>query len=253
MNNAGSGVQGPWSRGASTDSVLSPQSTALSGFTLIEVLLALAILAIVMTTIYGSFGTASRNIERAEEVRDGTDRARTLIARITTDLSNAYFVPNSPDTFQTFFLGKKFQTEDEKKRRYDSVNLTTLTNTRKADTKEMSLWEVGYFFQDKPDGSGRLLTRREKRVLDKASPPLEGGADPFSLTDTVDIMQIRYYNGTIWVDDWTRKVCRDCPKPLRLLWSWRTAGSTRPRWTWGIQTECCRGNTKPMRRVADFP
>lgn len=169
------------------------------GFTLLEVLLALTILAVIMTSIYGSFSTSGRNVERAEEVRDGTDRARTLIARLANDIANACIIGGMSETF---FYGKKFETE-EGKRRLDSIHLTTLTNWRKPDSKEMELWEVGYFFQERPDGKGRVLMRKEKRELSTAVLPREGGVD-YMLTDAVQALQLRYYNGAKWTDEWTQ-------------------------------------------------
>jgi len=168
------------------------------GFTLLEVLLALTILAVIMTSIYSSFATAGRNRERAEEVRDGTDQVRTLIARLTNDIANAYLGGMS----ETFFYGKKFETEEEKQR-FDSIYLTTLTNWRKPDSKEMELWEVGYFFQEMPDGTGRVLMRKEKREFSKDVPRREGGVD-YELTDAVQGLQLRYYNGVTWADEWTQ-------------------------------------------------
>jgi len=188
-SDGGSRVKGQGSGGTTT--------THSKGFTLLEVLLAMAILAVVMTTIYSSFSTAGRNIERAGEVRDGTDRVRTLIARLTNDIANAYTGMNG-----TFFYGKKFETEQEKQR-FDSIYLTTLTNWRRPNSREMELWEVGYFFQERPEGGGRVLMRKEKREIPKDGPPREGGFD-YELTDTVQALQLRYYNGTKWVDEWTQ-------------------------------------------------
>lgn len=191
MNNCGSGVRGQRSGGTTT-----PQS---SGFTLLEVLLALTILAVIATTIYGSFSTTGRNVERAEEVRDGTDMARTLVARLTNDIANACIIGGMSETF---FYGRKFETE-EKKQRFDSIHLTTLTNWRRPDSKEMELWEVGYFFKERPDGTGRVLMRKEKRELSKDPPPREGGVD-YELTDAVQALRLRYYNGAKWTDEWTQ-------------------------------------------------
>ena len=170
------------------------------GFTLLEVLLALAILAAIVTSIYASFSTSAVNRERAEEVRDGTDRARTLMARMASDVANAYVIAGMSETF---FYGSKFESE-ENKQRYDSIALTTLTNWRTPGSKEMELWEVGYFFQEKPDGAGRVLMRKEKRELSKDSPPREGGVDQ-ELTDTVEGLRIRYSSdGRTWNDEWKR-------------------------------------------------
>ncbi|HET7317853.1 MAG TPA: prepilin-type N-terminal cleavage/methylation domain-containing protein, partial [Nitrospirota bacterium] len=46
------------------------------GFTLLEVLIAVAIMSAIVTVIYASFSTASRNVQQAEEIRDSADLAR---------------------------------------------------------------------------------------------------------------------------------------------------------------------------------
>ncbi len=198
MNNSpGSGVRGLGSGKRSTR----PSSRVTrrsSGFTLIEVLLALMILAVVVTGIYQSFSTAGQNVQQAEKVRDGTDTARTLLSRLTADLNNAYV---NGMMSGTFFYGKKVEDEDTKKR-YDEVSLTTLTNWRRPNTAETELWELGYYFQDRPEEKKRVLMRREKRELSRDVPPLEGGVE-YELTDQVQGMQIRYSNdGTNWKDEW---------------------------------------------------
>jgi type II secretion system protein J len=174
------------------------------GFTLIEVLLALAILAAVMTVVYASFSSTSQNVEQAEAVRDGTDLARTLIARISDDITNAYYHKDMNTI--TILYGKKEEVgTGNDKRRLDSISMTTLTNWRKPDSKETDLWEVGYHFEETADGKGQVLMRREKRELSKDVPLLEGGVD-YEITDKVEGLQLRYNKGSQSSDEWdTRK------------------------------------------------
>lgn len=175
-----------------------------SGFTLIEVLLALAILAIISTVIYSSFSTAGQSVEHAEAQRDNTDLARTLIAKMSSDLSNAFCSPGYSAALQskTIFYGKKVDTPgDDSIGRIDSLFLTTLTNWRSPNSKEMDLWEVGYFFKEKPEGEGYVLMRREKRDFTTDEPPLEGGAE-YAITDKIEELRLRYYVGSQWKDEW---------------------------------------------------
>jgi len=173
------------------------------GFTLLEVLLAMSILAMLVTVIYSSFSTASRSVESAELVRDETDLARTLIARLSQDIENADCanVADNP-----VFYGKKDEVETEGgKRRHDSLAMTTLTNFPRPDSKETELLEADYYFKEKADGKGYSLMRREKRELTKEVKPLEGGVE-YEITDQVDELRFRYSdNGTIWLDEWGDK------------------------------------------------
>ncbi len=198
-----------------------PRST---GFTLIEVLLAIAILVVILSVVYGSFSTAGRNVEQAETARDETDLARTLLSKLTDDLASAYFNPNvnlvnsntKANVNLTILYGKKAEAgEGEDKVRHDSLSLTTLTNERRPDSKETELLEVGYFFKEKPDGSGYSLYRREKRELSADVPPLEGGVE-YEITDRVEGLRLRYYNGTKWVDEWDSRTLGGLPKTVEL-------------------------------------
>ncbi len=182
------------------------------GFTLLEVLLAMAILAVILTVIYQSFSTAGQGIQQAEEVRDSTDTARTLLSRLTTDLANVYVSSKMSDT--TFIYGKKVE-DDDTKERIDGVYLTTLTNWRRPNTAETELWELGYYFQDRPEEKKRVLIRREKREISSDVPPLEGGVE-YELTDQVKGMQIRYSNdGSNWKDDWPKG--QSLPKAVEIV------------------------------------
>ena len=184
----------------------------------------MTILVVIMSVVYGSFSTAGRNVEQAEAARDETDLARTLLAKLSDDLVNAYDNPNmnavnlntNAKVKLTIFYGKKAEAgEGEGKVRHDSLSLTTLTNERRPDSKETELLEVGYFFKEKPDGSGYSLYRREKRELSADVPPLEGGVE-YEITDRVEGLQFRYYNGTKWVDEWDTRTLGGLPKTVEL-------------------------------------
>jgi len=179
-----------------------------NGFTLLEVLIAVAIMAMIVSVIYASFGTASRNVEQAEARRDATDLARTLMAKLASDITNAYF---SPSMTETFFYGKKSGSGPDAAR-FDTLAFTTLTNWRRPNTKETELWEVGYWFEETAEKNGKALLRKEKRELNKDTPPLEGGTD-FMLTDRIKSLQLRYFNGLVWTDDWDNRSLRSAALP----------------------------------------
>jgi len=187
------------------------------GFTLIEVLLAMAILSVIMTVIYASFATAGKNVEQAEAIRDETDIARGLLVRLSSDIANAYI---GRSTATTFFYGKKEEFPDENagdtKIRRDSIAMTTLTNYPRS-SKETELWEVGYFFKEQPDRKGFALFRREKRELSKVFPPLDGGTE-YEITDRVESLQFRYTSdGTTWTDNGWPLSSSSQPKGVEII------------------------------------
>ncbi|MGE5173154.1 MAG: type II secretion system protein GspJ [Betaproteobacteria bacterium] len=176
------------------------------GFTLLEVLIAVAIMAGIVTVIYTTFFTAGRNVEQAEAIRDTTDLVRTLVSKLSSDIANAYV--NTGMNSQaplTVFYGKKVEpSTGTQKSRYDELYLTTLTNWRRPGSKETDLWEVGYYFKEKPDGTGYVMMRREKRELSRDVPALEGGVE-YQMTDRVRSLQLRYKSGSTWSDEWNNR------------------------------------------------
>ena len=190
----------------------------MNGFTLLEVLIAVAIMSGIISVIYASFFTASRNIEQAEDIRDSSDMARTLVTKIADDISNAYYkLEMNSRAVITIFNGKKEQTETtDEKSRLDNIALTTLTNWRAPNTTETDLWEVGYYFKQKPDGSGYVMMRREKRELSKEVPAGEGGVE-YEITDRVKFLQLRYNTGgDTWYDEWNSTTLKALPKLVEI-------------------------------------
>ena len=203
-NRSGVGSQGSGEDGA-------PNSR---GFTLLEVLIAVAIMAGIVTVLYTTFSTSSRNVEQAEEKRDTADLARTLIARLSSDITNAFY----DQTRQaTFFYGKKSGIASNEPR-FDNIALTTYTNWRTPNTKETDLWEVGYRFEEQPGKDTRALIRKEKRLISDDLPPLDGGTD-YTLTMRVKNLRLRYFNGAQWSDDWDNRSSRSVtlPKAVEIM------------------------------------
>ena len=175
------------------------------GFTLLEVLLAMSILALIVTVVYTTFSTASQSVQHAEAARDETDLARTLIARLSLDIENADCAHVAYGSVPVFY-GKKEEVETEGvKRRHDNLAVTTLTNFPRPDSKETELLEADYYFKEKEDGKGYSLMRRENRELKQGVVPLEGGME-YEITDQVNDLRFRYSrDGSTWVDDWNNK------------------------------------------------
>jgi hypothetical protein len=180
----------------------------------------MGILSLIVTVIFASFAGAGRNVEQAEAIRDRTDLARTLMAKLSDDIANAY---SNPFMKETVFVGTP-STRETNTLRNDSVLLTTLTNWRKPDSHETELWEVGYRFEEKPDGTGRVMVRHEKRELKKDVPPGEGGLD-MEITDKVKELRLRYSSGLVsagststkWEDAWDSRSSRKLPRTVEIM------------------------------------
>ncbi len=185
-----------------------------AGFTLLEILLAVAILAFFLAALYGGFSTMSRTVKNAEAIRNAIDRDRTLIARLSADIANAFYSPAMPETI--FYGEESTPEQQDEDARFDSLTLTSLTNWRQPNSPETDLQEIGYRFEEKPDGTGMVLIRRVKKELGPDSPPLEGGTD-YPVTDRLHGLRLRYYDGSQWKDGWDSRVSHTLPVAVEIL------------------------------------
>jgi hypothetical protein len=140
------------------------------------------------------------------------------MTRLSTEIANGYCKGNPPAIFRV--IPEEIQGESVKadeKIRHDKITMTTLTHWRKLDSKETELWEVEYFFKEKPEGKGYALYRREKTELSKDVPAGEGGNE-YEMTDRVQSLQFRLSaNGSTWTDSgWGNTTACILPKTVEI-------------------------------------
>lgn len=166
------------------------------GFTLMEVLIAIAILAIVMAIVYGSFAQTRRVIDRAEGAVDELRGVRVAFNRMMLDLSMAFISPNDKDNEYTVFVGTD---SDAGGYPDDSIDFTSYSNRiRNKDAKESDQMEVGYYLKRDYEGKAVLL-KREKKRLDKN--PMYGGKS-YEITEDIVGLNFRYLEKGAWYDSW---------------------------------------------------
>lgn len=174
------------------------------GFTLMEVLIAIAILAIVMAIVYGSFVQTRRVIDRAEGAVDELRGVRVAFNRMMLDLNMAFIsTPVSqtpPQTTQnnesTFFVGTDGVAGGYPN---DSIDFTSFSNKiRSRDARESDQMEVGYYLKRDYEGKA-VLMKREKKRLDKN--PMYGGKS-YEITEDIVGLNFRYLKEGAWYDSW---------------------------------------------------
>lgn len=186
---------------------------AHAGFTLIEVVVAIGLLAVVMTIVYGAF---SRSIDVTRETAEVTERVRqvqVITERLVDELSAAYWsnrpmVPASADTQgRGTFLGTT-DTAMDAEVRLDRLVWTTLAHRRYvADRPETDVSEVTYRVAVKADATeGRLVRDERINVLADSGWAMQSD----EIADGVSEFRLRYLIKGEWVDEW------DADQRLRL-------------------------------------
>lgn len=173
------------------------------GFTLLEVMVSVALLMIVSTALWRTMAMTFDTKTEVQRLNDRFHEARQITARIAKEMRMAFLRSDLPDPFLeedpsmvTRFLG----TEDE------VAFATTAHLPLQAGARESDQAEVAYFLRsgnrDNPY-DGKTLYRRESKRIDNK--PDRGGST-WAVVDGVKEFQLEYWDDSkeIGGDAWTR-------------------------------------------------
>ncbi len=164
------------------------------GFTLIEMLIAIAIFALLMISVYQTFDQSFRSYQMVEQSRDLNETARLILDRIQDDLQSAAIFH---ENVNMVFVGE--HGSGTTNRPTDRLVFTTLNHLSLDPTApESDLAEVEYGIRPDPDTHQPLLLRREKPYLDEDH--TQGGV-LMVLSDHVMGLGFKYFDGTDQLKD----------------------------------------------------
>ncbi|MBL8609569.1 MAG: prepilin-type N-terminal cleavage/methylation domain-containing protein [Myxococcales bacterium] len=172
----------------------------LRGLTLLEILVSVAVLALISMLLYGAFDSMSRG-KKAEQMRaDRSRQGRDAVQRMARELQGAFLSGHQPQstslvTRSTAFVGQNS--------RFDRLDFTAFAHRRvEKEAKESDQCELGYFVVKDPDVQDKFdLVRREQTPIDLD--PLKGGVVNVVAED-VESFDIKYLDpltGT-WSESW---------------------------------------------------
>lgn len=170
------------------------------GFTLIEILVAISIGAILLTTIYGVFGSVSGARDRLEAIGEEYHQARVLYDRLASEIRSGYFNTASKQT-----------------------RLVAGNNTQGYPFLEFSTTLSTPLFGGRPGGISlvryeQLEMEREIRLYRNEWPLLnaEPSHEPQLLITGLKSFALRYYDGANWQDDWDSRQMGKLPEMIEL-------------------------------------
>jgi type II secretion system protein J len=181
------------------------------GFTLVELMLAILILAIMMSIVYGVVVSTVSAARRVEEITASSEVGPAILTRIRADLESA-FLPKDGE----FFLGGKRAGGGSDRDRLDFIS-SEVAYGAENDVEEPRFHcinEVGYQVLDsRKDPNAGVLYRREDFFID--ADPLKGG-HLTEMYDRVRSLSFRYYDGEEWKPEWSSKVKKGLPKAVEI-------------------------------------
>jgi len=181
--------------------IQSKKRRASRAFTLVELLVAIAVLAGISIIIYGAFSGMKRSREGVERLQDRYREGRLAMARMTRELSSAFISLHTPilpslQVEKTAFIGTTGTPADR-------VDFDSFANRRIDRNSHVSdQCELSYFGSQDPDSPGVTdLVRRISTTLDMD--PRKGGHVEVLATD-IDLFKLQYLDPQSgnWVDTW---------------------------------------------------
>jgi len=173
-----------------------PCARSQRGMTLMEVILAIGVLAMISSITYGAIANASAMAEEATAQRQIRAMGRNAVEIMQRELSLAFISQNQTDYYRTQFKGTDRDPIDEvyfvamaHQKRYAGV--------KEGDAAEFSYWSE----EDRRGGPYRSLVHRESPIIDDQP---ERGGTVLALSHDVRRLNLRYYDERKeeWLDEW---------------------------------------------------
>jgi general secretion pathway protein J len=177
------------------------QRASVRGFTLLELLIAIAILASISLIIYGAFAGMKNTRDGLQRVSDRYREGRIAMSRISQELQSAYLSAHMPinaqlAVVQTAFIGTRGTPADR-------VDFNSFAYRRlDRDAHESDQAEISYFGASDPKKEGVTdLVRRVSPRLDLD--PQKGGRVEVLATD-IDLFDLQYLDALTgqWTETW---------------------------------------------------
>ncbi len=190
--------------------------TRARAFTLLEVMVAIGVLALLSTLIYGAFDGLARGKKSFARIHDRYHEGRAALQRIATEVSSAFLTTHQPIAVQqsvrmTAFIATTGAPADR-------LDFTSFSHRRlERDVHESDQNELSYFGSPDPAVSGKIdLARREAPIIDLD--PQRGG-EIMVLAEDIDLFDLRYLDAQsgMWNETWdTRQGVTGQPNRLPL-------------------------------------
>lgn len=182
------------------------------GFTLIEVLVSVAILAGMTTLIWGSFSISSNTKRKVEAIEERHQQIRLAMNRMAREISMAYLSKNDMTGTmnpRTFFVGLRHS-------KVDDLMFSGLAHVvLQANAKESDQSVIHYYAAPDPENRSRThLMRRESRRLGGEHPGEEGPA--YVMLEDVEALHFDFFDeqANEWKEAWNTKAADGQPDRL---------------------------------------
>ncbi len=173
------------------------------GMTMIEILVSLAIVTMMMVSVWASFSTTVRTMEQAGQIQDRYNMIRNAMDRMASEISMAYLSFNRPagePKHFTLFEGRTGAGGH-------SLTFSSFAHLRlRTNAKEGDQSIIQYELADDPEDSSRqhLYRRETPRLTGDRPEDLYRFAPAYVLCEDVESLEFRFWDPLReeWLDEW---------------------------------------------------
>jgi|SRR5271157_1126181 len=186
---------------------------AAAGFTLIELMLAVSILAIILVMVAGSFNVVAHGKIHAENRLTANQVGRSILWQMSQELRGAVRTTSETAPYHMLLLG---QGHMQGGAALDSLTLSTLHAGHNRSVFGFGAEDVvSYTIRPNPANRGWffLLRAQQSGLLPANTGPQ---AQPMVMADNLLSLHIRYFNGNIWDESWDSNSTAQANLPLPL-------------------------------------
>ncbi len=180
-------------RASYTDFIEQMGKTESKGFTLLEILIALFIFAIVLTTVFASYTGTLSLVDETESRAEMYDMARTALERIREDLESAY-LPETLKEQKEAFKEEGFVGADQEINGKSADTLRFCSRAHIDFTLEgrgLENARISYYLKESENGGSFSLYRSDTPIFERASNENEAGV---VLCDDLTSINFIYYD-----------------------------------------------------------
>ena len=174
-----------------------------SGFTLLEVLISVSLLAILSAALYGSYFGVIRARERASAGMESRRELGATLDLIRREVSSALF--NRADKRLRFIV----EDRDNFGSPSSTLELTTLAPPDLNSRRESGIAVVTYRMVEK--NKKRTLTRRERDLFSE-----ESALPAYPQMEEISSILVECYDGSKWVKSWDTAINGALPESVKV-------------------------------------
>ena len=172
------------------------------GFTLLEVLIALALLAILSGALYATFFSLTKGRDAASSSMEGRRELRGTLDTLRMEISAAFY--KGRDKRLHFVV----EDRDLYGKPASTLSFTTIAPPRSDDLPGSDMMEVSYRIADK---ERQLVLMRKSRDLYRTVDPL-----PYPQMEKLEGFLVECFDGAKWIKSWDTTLNPGLPKAVRI-------------------------------------